>query len=324
MYANTSRRFILIFWILLTSGIVFSIVAGCTKKPPKQNPEKTKLQFLTSTSILGDILSNLIKDSALVTTFIPIYTDPHHYTLTPSDLKRITQADFILLNGLGLESGYIKLIQENARSPIYSFGDSVVQNNHFVSDIHPEHQGLDDDGHLDLDPHFWFDPLFVRDGVKKLVAFLSTTFPNYKFNLQENGNVYIGMLEQIHRDIEQIVATIPKEKKYLLSDHYQFRYFCKRYHFEEIGAVIPSFHTHSSPSSKALGQLGTIVQQKNIRVIFVDKNMNNPVIELFAKDNGLRIVRLQTVSLGEVGSTTDSYFKFLRWNVEQISAALKE
>lgn len=75
--------------------------------------QNDRLQIVASHSILGDVVSNVVRDIADVTLMMPAGADPHRFEPTPSDLTAIAKADIVFVNGAFYEEGLLESI-ENA------------------------------------------------------------------------------------------------------------------------------------------------------------------------------------------------------------------
>ena len=109
-------------------------------------------------------------------------------------------------------------------------------------------------GHGELDPHFWFDPLRVKQAVNNIAAQLSTIDPEGQSLYRENAAEYGHALDELHAWIEERVATLPHERRLLVTSHDAFQYFAKRYDFEVVGTIFP-ISTEAEPTAQELAEL---------------------------------------------------------------------
>ena len=72
-----------------------------------------RLNIVASFSILGDFVRTVGGDRVSVTTLVGVDSDVHVYTPAPSDAKRIADAKFVVVNGLGLEGWLPRLVQSS-------------------------------------------------------------------------------------------------------------------------------------------------------------------------------------------------------------------
>lgn len=309
-----NNRFVHLF-LLIALLWTIGVHQGC-KKTEKVANRNDSISMIASTSMIADWLHSITKDSIEIITLIPIGVDPHFFVLSPKDRIAISKADLIVLNGCGLESDFLETIREGVdATKLISLGDSLFK--------HPSLKNNDSE-HLHNDPHFWFDVSIVVRFVPILVDRLVSLSPQNEMYFRENAKQFLDSLIILDRWIQAQIQTIPDENRKLISDHFQFGYFARRYGLREVGAILPSVHTHASPSMNELGKLSELVKQERIRTLFTDEQQSNSLLEQFASDNQLTVVKLRVRSIGIIGSETENYFMYMRWNTQQIVKALKD
>ena len=195
------------------------------------------------------------------------------------------------------------------------------------SEGHEEHgheeEGDDGHGHGALDPHFWFDPLRVQQAVNSIAAQLSTIDPEGQVSYRENAAAYSRELEQLHAWIEEQVATLPEERRLLVTSHDSFQYFAKRYGFEVVGAIFP-ISTESEPTAQELAELIETIKHAQAPAVFAEKSHSARLGQRVSEETGATLIGgLYTGSLSEPGGDAATYIDLMRYNVETIVEALK-
>ena len=190
---------------------------------------------------------------------------------------------------------------------------------------HEEHGEGEDDGHGhgELDPHFWFDPLRVKQAVNSIAAQLSTIDPEGQVSYRENAAAYSNALDELHAWIEEQVATLPEERRLLVTSHDSFQYFAKRYGFEVVGAIFP-ISTETEPTAQELAELIETIEHAGAPAVFAEKSHSARLGQRVAEQTGATLVGgLYTGSLSEPGGDADTYIDLMRYNVETIVGALQ-
>src|SRR6266481_2708120 len=72
-----------------------------------------KLKVLTSFAPIYCLVANVAGDLAQVDNLLPANAEPHDYQFSRKDLQKLSHADLIVLNGLGLEKWLEKAIQNS-------------------------------------------------------------------------------------------------------------------------------------------------------------------------------------------------------------------
>src|SRR3990167_10278651 len=70
----------------------------------KQEELNKKIMIVCTTTILGDMIKQIVKDSINVEILMKPGVDPHTYKAIEPDLLKIAQADAIIYHGLHLEA----------------------------------------------------------------------------------------------------------------------------------------------------------------------------------------------------------------------------
>jgi zinc/manganese transport system substrate-binding protein len=89
-------------------GLLLALAISLTAIPADA---QTRLNVVASFSILGDFVSNVGGDRVAVTTLVGADGDVHVYTPTPADVRRISDARLLVVNGFGLEGWLPRLTQ---------------------------------------------------------------------------------------------------------------------------------------------------------------------------------------------------------------------
>ena len=178
-------------------------------------------------------------------------------------------------------------------------------------------------GHGELDPHFWFDPLRVKQAVNSIAAQLSTLDPAGQTSYQENAAAYNRQLDELHAWIQEQVETLPEEGRLLVTSHDSFQYFAQRYGFQVVGAVMP-VTTEAEPTARDLSELIETIEHEGAPAIFAEKSHSGRLAKRISEETGATLIGgLYTGSLGEPGGEAGTYLDLMRYNTETIVEALR-
>jgi len=303
---------------LLTAGLLISVFAGaCSVQQVDEGVSPFKI--VATTTIVGDIVSQVGGDFIDLEVLLPTGSDPHSFQPAPKDLVAVAEADIVFANGAGLEEFLQPLIQNaggSAQVVDVSEGISILES----LDVH---SGDETDNHLSGDPHTWFDPTNVELWTTHIEKALSAADPDHASTYLANAQAYREKLQELDAWIEQQVALIPPANRKLLADHASLTYFANRYGFEQVGAVIPAYSTLAEPSAQDLAAIETAIRQLGVKTIFISESASQALVERVAKDTGARLVRLYNGSLSDADGPAATYLDFMRYNVEALVEALR-
>ena len=184
-------------------------------------------------------------------------------------------------------------------------------------------EGHEGHGHGLLDPHFWFDPLRVKEAVNIIAAKLSELDPEGSAVYQSNAAAYNQELDTLHAWIEQEVAKLPEDHRKMVTSHDSFQYFAERYGFEVVGTVLP-LNLDREPTAQELAELVEIIEHEGVTAVFAETTQSDRMGRRVAEETGAQLVgTLYTGSLGEPGGEAGTYIELMRFNTTAIVEALQ-
>lgn len=293
-----------------------------------------KLQVVATTNIVADVVTQVAGDSVDLYAMLPVGADPHSYQPTPQDLRALTDADVIFINGLGLEEAMALALEEFAAKTVVvntgieaiEFGGDHAHAEESHEEEHAEEEHAEEAGHDHAhdgaDPHSWFSVHVVEKWTHNIHHVLSDLDPTNAEAYTAAANAYAEELEALHAELLTLVDTIPAEQRKLVTDHDSLGYLAAEYEFEVVGAVIPSVSTLAEPSAQELAALQDQIRAESVTAIFVGTTINPQQETQLAEDLGIQVVPIYTGSLSEADGPAANYIDFMRYNVGKIVAAL--
>ena len=206
-----------IFFLLLTLVATF----GCSS--PKKQKEENRVRVLSTTAMIGDIVSLIGGDRVSSEVLILAGIDPHSYELVRGDSEKIDEAEVLFANGLGLEHGAsLRYKIETHVQPVY-VGDWVQKD---APDVILWEKGQ-------LDPHIWMDVSIWARIVYPIVETLSAHDPEGAKYYEERGEIVMQDLLKLHSEIKERLQKVPSSKRFLVTSHDAFCYFARAYLADE-------------------------------------------------------------------------------------------
>ena len=267
---------------------------------------------VVTTNILGDVVGELVGDQAEVMTLMPPDADPHSFEISARQAARITGAQLLVSNGLGLEEGLTQHLETASDE-----GVPIVEAGSLVDVLETESGATD--------PHFWTDPTQMTSVVDGVTEALLEEIPTLDAaELQANAATYTAELEALDAEMAEAFAAIPAEQRKLVTNHHVFGYLAARYDFQVIGAVIPSGTTLAAPSASDLDELSTAIEEAGVRTIFADSSQPDRLVQVLADeaDVDVAVVPLFTESLTAESGDAPTYLTMMRANTERIATGL--
>ncbi len=277
--------------------------------PPAAGP-----RVVASTTVFADMVKQVGGDRvAAVRSMVPAGVDVEDYEPTPDDLRALSQADMLVMNGLALDRWVPKLVQAaNPGITTLVLSDGLPVLGVGTSD--------DEDIAQNGNPHFWLDPQYAKVYVRKIHDELVALDPDGSATYDANTTAYLAQLDELDAWIQQQVATIPAENRKLVTFHEAYPYFAARYGFQLIGVITPS--PGQDPSAGELAQLVDRVKAAHVKAVFSEAQFSPKLTQTLADEAGVQqvIADLYNDSLGD--PPADSYVGMMRYDVGRMVQAL--
>jgi len=306
--------------------VPLAVLDGGTSKPAasaevEQGSGKPKV--VATFSVLGDLVSNVAGDKVELVTLVGPDSDTHVYDPKPSDVAKIANAAAIFEIGIGLEHWLDKLYKSSsskAQRLVVSKGLTLLEG----SDDEPDKKDGKKAKEEDKDPHVWHDVKNTMHMVRQIRDHLVKVDPSNAAYYQDRAFGYLLKLEELDLWVFQQVATVPRARRKLVTNHDTFNYFAKRYGFEIVGDALGSTSTEGAePSPKDIAKLIIKIKAAKVPVIFAENIESNKLITRLAKESGVRVgPELFTDALGKAGSPGETFEKMVRYNVTAIVTEL--
>ncbi len=312
---------LLIFTLVTLSVFLIGCSVKTTMAPPAAGE---KLKVVATTSFVGDVVGVIAGQEVELIVLLEPGQNPHAYQTAPQDMVNVSEADLIFVNGLGLEEFLDDLIAGTGNA------DAVIMVSEGISPLERAEQDHDDEGQegdeghtgSDQDPHVWFDPNNIIIWTENIAFALAEKDPENADTYLENAAAYREELKELDGWIRDQVALIPLENRELVTDHMVFGYFVEEYGFTQIGAVIPAQTTEAETSGQQLAYLIDIIQEEEVKAIFIGVDFDPTLSQIVAEDTGVDLVPLYFGSLS-AGTPAGTYLTFMRHNVKTIVNALQ-
>ncbi|MGH2614830.1 MAG: metal ABC transporter solute-binding protein, Zn/Mn family, partial [Thermomicrobiales bacterium] len=252
--------------IFTVLALGLSLLAALTLATPSaaQTPTSgTPLQVVASFSILGNLVETVGGDAVQVTTLIGPGVDAHTYDPAPGDLVVLSEAAIVFENGLGFEpwlDRFYESSQPSAERVAVSDGLALREagENHEEG---AEPEGAAGHEHGEIDPHVWHDVANAIVMVENIRDALVAVDPAHAEEYEANAAAYIAELEALDAAIREQVATLPEERRKLVTSHDTFGYFADAYGFAVLGTGFGSLSTEvGDPSARDIAMLIEAIQ----------------------------------------------------------------
>ncbi len=304
-----------------------------TGAAPVQGPH-----VVVTTSILGDVVSQILGDAGQVEVLMPPGQDPHGFSPSAQQAALLREADLVVANGLQLEESLLDVLEDAESDGVevlrvadqldpLAFEDEHADEDEHVEEHESDHVDDDEHDHGPLDPHVWFDPVRMADGARLIasaVAGVDDTLEDQEW--EDRGEEVAGAIEAAHDDIVEILSTVPDECRVMVTNHDALGYFADRYDFEILDTVVPGATTEVDPSAREFAELAELLRETPVPAIFSENTQSTRLADSLVSEVGrdIEVVSLFTDALGEPGSGADTYIGLLTTDAQLVADALAD
>jgi zinc/manganese transport system substrate-binding protein len=290
---------------------------------------------VVTTTILGDVVAELVGDAGAVEVLMRPGQDPHAFQPSAQQAQQVRSADLVVANGLDLEEPLLDLLAAAEADGVVvlrvgeyvdplAVGEDADEHEAHTDDHADDDHADDDDGHDHgpEDPHFWQDPVRMATAVEVIADQLATLTGDDDWG--GRGADKAADLRALDEEIAGLLADITSERRVLVTSHDNLAYFAARYDFEIVGTVLPGTSTQAAASAAGFADLAELIRERDVPVIFAETTRATDLAEALAEEVGrdVAVVTLYTDALGAPGSGAETYAGMLRTNAARIADAL--
>ena len=293
-------------------GLLCGLLLGGCQSPSVVSTGDEMPKVVSTTTIIADLTEAIASDQIQHTSLLQPGVDPHIYEPVPQDSIALENADLILYNGHNLEPGLIRLIEAVGERAIRV---AVAE---FITPL-----TIEENGEVEPDPHVWGNVENAIVMVEVIRDELIALSPDDRQIFTDNAEQLIEELEKLHIWIGEQIATIPSDRRYLVTTHDAFQYYAAAYGLTVPGTLI-GISTEEQPSAQTVRNLAEEIRRLGIPAIFAETTLNPQLIRAVAEEAGVELApqELYSDSIGAPGSEGDSYVRMMQANTRAIVEAL--
>lgn len=307
--------------VIFTSLGLLSL-AGCPK-PESQSPRNAGFTgelpvVVCTTGMLGDAVRQIGGEHVEVHALMGPGVDPHLYKARPSDMEQLARADLIVYHGLHLEAKLADVLEQMGKTRnVLAAAELAIP----AADLLTPNGG----GGMH-DPHVWFDVSLWKPVCARIGEELGALDPARSAEYARRTSDYLATLDTLDQYVSQQAATVPEDKRVLVTAHDAFGYFGRKYGFTVVG--LQGISTEAEAGTGDVQRLTDFIVERKLPAIFVESSVPVRNIEalLAAAEARGHTVRnggeLFSDALGADGTPAGTYDGMVRHNIDTIVAAL--
>jgi zinc/manganese transport system substrate-binding protein len=298
-------------------AIAATVLAAVLSPVPAlaQDQPKDKLKVVASFSILGDLVKNVGGDRVEVATLVGPNGNAHVYAPSPADAKKAADAKLVFVNGLGFEGWLERLVKASGTKAPIIVATKGIKPRERVGERDHDHD------HGRADPHAWQSVANAKIYVANIRDALIAADPAGKPAYDANAAAYLARLDALEREVRDVIAKIPSERRKIITSHDAFGYFEGAY---GIGFIAPQgVSTEAEASARDVAAIIAQIRKQKIAAVFLENVTDPRLVEQIARETGAKIGgTLYSDALTDDKGDATTYIALIRHNLRQLAAAL--
>ncbi|MGO1506931.1 MAG: metal ABC transporter substrate-binding protein [Microbacteriaceae bacterium] len=296
--------------ILVASAVA---LVGCAGPDAVTNDDRPVV--LTTFTVLADIAQNVAGDHLRVESITKPGAEIHGYEPTPGDIRKATDADLILDNGLNLEVWFAQFV------------DSVDVPHVVVSeDVDPIDIASDPEGGENAyagtpNPHAWMSPANAQLYVDTMAAAFGDLDPAHADDFTANAEAYKAELQQVQDDLTGELAALPENQRALVTCEGAFSYLARDAGLTE--AYIWAVNAEQQATPRQIAATIEFVEENDVPAVFCESTVSDRAMQQVVEATGTTFGgTLYVDSLSEADGPVPTYLDLIRHDADLIIAGL--
>lgn len=278
------------------------------------------IRVVTTTPELADMTKQIGRDLVIVESLTRGVEFMHTVPIKPSFVPRLNRADILVQMGLDLEVSWLPALLEVANNTKILPGQSGNIDCSTAINVLEVPQTVDrseGDVHPKGNPHYNLDPQNGKIIARNIAGGLSRNYPQHQAVFEKNLNAYLGELDKAMARWRDMAGPLKGVK--IVTYHVEWSYFAHRFDLQQVGMI--EVKPGIEPTPNHLVALAQKMQQQKVQLIIYGAQSDRFPRQL-ASRTGASVVRLQSIAGGS--PETDTYLKFIDYNLRSLLAALKK
>ncbi len=291
-----------LFAVLVLTGA--TVLTACGQGSATA-PEAENGRLLVAASIppIADMVRQVGGERVEVLTMVPPGASPHTYEPTPEQMRRLTQAKVLFLNGVGLEFWADKAVEAAGNPDLkvvtLSEGMPLLQSDHNAAG----------------NPHLWLSPQRAMTYVERIRDALIAADPEGEATYRANAQAYLAQLQQLDEDIRTAVEGF--QSREMVTFHAAWAYFIQDYGLHQ--AAVLEATPGKEPSAAEVAQIVETIKATGAPAVFAEPQFPPRAAEVIAAEAGVQVLNLDP--LGGM-PPRETYLELMRWNLAQLEKGL--
>lgn len=268
------------------------------------------LKVATSFTVIADMARNVAGDGAEVVSITRPGAEIHGYEPTPSDLVRVSDADLILWNGMGLEAWFEQFLANLGDIPAVVVTEGVQP----IPIADGAWQGQPN-------PHAWMSPDSAAIYVDNIAEALAGADPANADAYRANAESYKQQIRDMIEPMRETLRTLPEDRRWLVTSEGAFSYLARDFGLREL--YLWPINADAQGTPQQVRRVVDAIREHDIPAVFSESTVSDRPARQIAAETGARYGGVLYVdSLSQSDGPVPTYLDLLRVTSETIVSGL--
>jgi zinc/manganese transport system substrate-binding protein len=301
---------------------LLSSLAACTITLAARgvSPASAGVEIVTTVPDLAALAREVGGDKVSITSLSLPTQDPHFVDAKPSLMLKLNKADLLLAAGLGLEAGWLPVLQDGARNPkILAGGAGYLDCSQHVKLLEVPTAPVDrarGDIHPGGNPHYLFDPRQAANCAKAIAAKLGAVDRANATTYDANLRRFVERLDQARVGWEKRMASFKGQP--VITFHRSWIYLLDWLGLRSVAELEPKPGIPPTPSHVA--EVLGIGRANKVRCVLQESYYPDKTGQLVAKKLGGQLLSLPA---GADVASGETYIVHMDRVIDALAGALK-
>ncbi len=306
---------------LLSSPVAAMLVLAAIALALPARPAAAALRIVATMPDVADMTRTIGGERVEVETLAEGNLDPHRVPVKPSFVTKLNRADALVVQGLGLEHGFLPPLLEVARNPAVAPGQPAYSDaSLYVEplDVPSSLNRAQGELHPLGNPHFNLDPVQGRKMARAIAEGLERVDPDGAQTYRAGLARFVAQLDE--KIAEWNTLAEPLRGRKVISNHMDLPYLAARYGFEVVGTIEYKPGVPATPGH--LEELVALGQRERIDLVVHEVSYDESLAQSLAGKLGAPMATVSVTTGGLPNAST--YLSFVEANLHALVEALRD
>jgi zinc transport system substrate-binding protein len=256
---------------------------------------------------------------------LPAGASAHHYSLRPSDIRHLSEAELFYWIGPDMETFLIEVLAERKGSSLALQSLPGVQLRHFAGEAAGEHDESEEEADADaahrpgaLDAHLWLSPTNARVIAQRMAEDLARVDPANASRYQQNLQGFEQRLAALDQRLQQRLRPLAQRPFFVF--HEAYNYFEAAYGLQHQAA----FHLsdEAQPGARHVAHLRERLQQAGPCCVFSEPPLRPRLAQTLSAGLPVTLAELDVLGVG-LPVSAQGYEQLLEQLADQLATCLE-